>query len=257
MTEAENAKTPPGYDGSDWYDTTPIETDTQERERRAQAARQRLDAGAADGRIPESCGQLASYAWAVKLDADRIGRVMLAAWDNAGPGYKDVDPDDLTAALQLITPLRGYLDALECDLMGLARRQWMTWRDIAGPLGLQSPQAAAQRWERFTGATAPAVDAVRRKLIDALRDGGIKRGEARIFVGGKDDDRAVIIQLAANGSPEVRRGVAERLIEVVRGAGLDVTDEGSHSETDMAAYLADAGTAEVYEVAAGHAKPST
>jgi hypothetical protein len=240
-------------DGSDWHDTSPIQTSERDRARQENVARARLAAGASEGRLPKGGTGLASST-AVVRDTDLIAQVMIAAITD-GSGLVDVDQADITAALNLFAPVRNELDKLETRIMMLARRQGMSWRVIAEALGLLSPQAAAQRWERMTGATAPAVGALRRRVTSALLDAGVTRAAARVFVGG-DEGRTVILQLSANGPAEVRRNVAERIIAALRRAGLDLTDEGSHSIGDMTAYLADGGTAEVFEPA-GHPAPST
>lgn len=234
-------------DTSDWYDTTLIESDEHEQKRRADDARRHIDAATKDGRLPENGNGWHPTADA-KADIDRIGRVMRSTVVGPGPGLADIAPEDITAALQLIGSARESLDRLESNVMASARQQWMSWRVIAEALGLQSPQAAAQRWERLTGAVAPAVWDLRQRVVAALQGGSITRSEAKVFVGGSEG-RTVILQLSAHGPAETRRNVAERLIEALRGAGLDITDEGSHSATDMAGYLADGGTAEVSELA--------
>ncbi len=240
-------------DNSDWYDTTPIETDERENDRRAGAARHRLDAGVGMRLTADGNGY---YKVAdTKQDVDRIGRVLRASTFGSGPEPADVDPDDIAAALQLFAPARKNLDLLESHVMGIARRQRLSWRVIAEPLGLQSPQAAAQRWERLTGSVAPAVWALRQRVVAAVQEGSVTRSEAKVFVGGSEG-RTVVLQLSAHGPAETRRDVAERLIEALRAAGLSIADEGSHSATDMAAYLADGGTAEVYDPAERSTTPS-
>ena len=240
-------------DGSDWHDTSPIETSERDRARQENAARARLAAGASEGRLPKGGTGLAPST-AVVRDTDLIAQVMNAAMLTDGSGLVDVDQADITAALNLFAPVRNELDKLETRIMMLARRQGMSWRVVAEALGLLSPQAAAQRWERITGATAPAVGALRRRVTSALLEAGVTRAAAKVFVGG-DEGRTVILQLSANGPAEVRRNVAERIIAALRRAGLDLTDEGSHSIGDITAYLADGGTAEVFEPA-GHPAPS-
>lgn len=234
-------------DGSDWYDTTLIESDERERKRQMDAARRHIDAGVADGRLPET-GDGWQPAAQAKADIDRIGRVMRSTVSGPGPGLADIPPEDIIAALQLIGPARESLDRLESTVMASARQQWMSWRVIAEPLGLQSPQAAAQRWERLTGTVAPSVWALRQRVVAAVQESGVTRSEAKVFVGGPEG-RTVVLQVSVHGPAETRGNVAERLIEALRAAGLGVTDEGSHSAVDIAAYLADGGTAEVHEAA--------
>ena len=65
------------------------------------------------------------------------------------PGESEVDDDDLVAALTLLPELRADLDAIETQLLRTARTKGMTWHDIAFSLGLNTPQAARQRYERL------------------------------------------------------------------------------------------------------------
>ncbi|MFI0796151.1 DNA-binding protein [Micromonospora rubida] len=62
-----------------------------------------------------------------------------------------VDSADLVAALTLVPHVRAELDALEAGLLRLARDRGLTWQSIAYGLGLGTPQAARQRYERLTG----------------------------------------------------------------------------------------------------------
>ena len=53
------------------------------------------------------------------------------------------------AALRLIRPARDDLDDREYRLIAQARDEGITWREIADALDLDTPQAAAQRYERM------------------------------------------------------------------------------------------------------------
>lgn len=79
-------------------------------------------------------------------DATLIRYAMWRA--NSGAGL-DV-PADLYAALQLIESARAELDALETGLLFVARAEGLTWPQIAERLGVRSPQAAQQRFERVS-----------------------------------------------------------------------------------------------------------
>ncbi|GIF00055.1 DNA-binding protein [Paractinoplanes rishiriensis] len=80
----------------------------------------------------------------------------------AAAGEPPVDDDDLVAALTLVPSVRADLDALELQLLEAARRAGMTWQDIAYSLGLNTPQAARQRYERLLSRDAvPAPDPAR------------------------------------------------------------------------------------------------
>ncbi|GHJ42916.1 hypothetical protein Cs7R123_02580 [Catellatospora sp. TT07R-123] len=72
------------------------------------------------------------------------------------PGEEPFDEVDLTAALTLIPRVRAELDALETGMLDLARARGLTWQAIAFGLGLGTPQAARQRYERLTGRNRPA-----------------------------------------------------------------------------------------------------
>ena len=65
------------------------------------------------------------------------------------PGEQDVDHDDVVAALTLLPTVRADLDSTELALLKIARISGMTWQDIAFGLGLNTPQAAKQRYERL------------------------------------------------------------------------------------------------------------
>lgn len=79
-------------------------------------------------------------------DATLIRYAMWRA--NSGAGL-DV-PADLYAALQLIESARAELDGLETGLLFVARAEGLTWPQIAERLGVRSPQAAQQRFERVS-----------------------------------------------------------------------------------------------------------
>lgn len=69
-------------------------------------------------------------------------------------GEPEVDRADITAALSLVPLVRAELDELEASLLQMARGRGMTWPEIAFGLGLGTPQAARQRYERLAGRTA-------------------------------------------------------------------------------------------------------
>jgi hypothetical protein len=68
-------------------------------------------------------------------------------------GEPEVDRADITAALTLLPLARGEMDELEIGLLQMARGRGMTWPEIAFGLGLQTPQAARQRYERLASRT--------------------------------------------------------------------------------------------------------
>jgi hypothetical protein len=65
------------------------------------------------------------------------------------PGEQEVNHDDVVAALTLLPSVRADLDSTELALLKVARSRGMTWQDIAFGLGLNTPQAAKQRYERL------------------------------------------------------------------------------------------------------------
>lgn len=83
----------------------------------------------------------------------RLVAAMTAGSVPARPGEPPVDDTDVVAALTLLPEVRAELDATELHLLKTARSRGMTWQDIAFGLGLNSPQAARQRYERLEART--------------------------------------------------------------------------------------------------------
>ncbi|MDH6576897.1 hypothetical protein [Kitasatospora sp. MAP5-34] len=77
-----------------------------------------------------------------------LGKVMDACTRPAGD-LPEVGPDELGAALGLFEELRLQLDHLESQVIIEARRRGMDWRQIADEQGLNTPQAASQRYQRL------------------------------------------------------------------------------------------------------------
>lgn len=103
------------------------------------AARQvLLDRGAA-GLAPRPWQRPPVPPSAVDLVLDHLWR--------AGQGT--ADQAATTAALRLLTAARAEVDQLETAVLFTARSQGMTWSQIAAALGLGSPQAAQQRFDRL------------------------------------------------------------------------------------------------------------
>ena len=63
----------------------------------------------------------------------------------------DTDDGDLVAALALLPAARAEADRVEAALLFTARAHGMSWARISGAIGLGSPQAAQQRFDRVTG----------------------------------------------------------------------------------------------------------
>jgi hypothetical protein len=55
------------------------------------------------------------------------------------------------AALALLTAARAELDQTEAALLFTARAHGLSWPRISRAMGLGSPQAAQQRFDRVTG----------------------------------------------------------------------------------------------------------
>lgn len=72
-----------------------------------------------------------------------------ALWRANRPG-RTTSLEELTAALSLIETARSDLDSLEAALLLTARAEGMTWAEVAEALGLRSPQAAQQRFQRIS-----------------------------------------------------------------------------------------------------------
>ena len=75
----------------------------------------------------------------------------------AEPAEAGVDAHDLVAALTLVPEVRAELDAVELQVLQAARGAGMTWQDIAFSLGLNTPQAAKQRYERLASRAEDAA----------------------------------------------------------------------------------------------------
>ncbi|MBB4890969.1 hypothetical protein FHS38_007062 [Streptomyces netropsis] len=83
-------------------------------------------------------------------DAALLGRLLAAAGPLHSDGQMpDMAEDDMGAGLGLLTDMRLSLDRLEAQAVMEARRQGMDWRQIAQHQGLNSSQAASQRYQRL------------------------------------------------------------------------------------------------------------
>ncbi|MEV0263946.1 DNA-binding protein [Streptomyces sp. NPDC050617] len=82
-------------------------------------------------------------------EAVRLVAFLLSGAALREDGEPEVDHADITAALSLLPLVRGELDELEAGLLQMARGRGMTWPEVAFGLGLGTPQAARQRYERL------------------------------------------------------------------------------------------------------------
>lgn len=89
-------------------------------------------------------------------EAVRLVAFLLSGAALPQDGEPEVDRADITAALSLVPRARAEMDELEAGLLQMARGRGMTWPEIAFGLGLRSPQAARQRYERLADRTETA-----------------------------------------------------------------------------------------------------
>ncbi|AIJ11157.1 MULTISPECIES: hypothetical protein [Streptomyces] len=84
-------------------------------------------------------------------DAALLGRLLAAAAGQRQDSGQcpDVSADEVAAGLSLFEVMRVALDRLETQVVIEARRRGMDWRQIAGHQGLNSSQAASQRYQRL------------------------------------------------------------------------------------------------------------
>ncbi|RBY89081.1 hypothetical protein DQ244_15060 [Blastococcus sp. TBT05-19] len=61
------------------------------------------------------------------------------------------DRDTVLAALALLPAVRAEADELEAGVLLTARAAGLSWSRISAALGLSSPQAAQQRFDRVSG----------------------------------------------------------------------------------------------------------
>ena len=78
------------------------------------------------------------------------GLLVAAAADRGNGGQEPTVTDrEVGAALALFDTMREQLDRLETEVVFEARRRTMDWRQIAAHQGLNSSQAASQRYQRL------------------------------------------------------------------------------------------------------------
>lgn len=91
-------------------------------------------------------------------EAVRLVSFLLSGAALLDDGEPEVDQADITAALSLVPLMRGEMDELETGLLQMARGRGMTWQEIAFGLGLGTPQAARQRYERLASRSEPGTE---------------------------------------------------------------------------------------------------
>ena len=81
--------------------------------------------------------------------------IRFAVWRaNAGgpsPDTEGIGEEGVLAALTLLAAARAELDQSEAALLFTARAHGLSWPRISRAMGLRSPQAAQQRFDRVSG----------------------------------------------------------------------------------------------------------
>lgn len=77
-----------------------------------------------------------------------IDLIRFALW-RTGTGA--ADERTVPAALTLLPAARAEVDQVEAAMLFTARAQGLSWPQISRAMGLASPQAAQQRFDRVTG----------------------------------------------------------------------------------------------------------
>ncbi|MFD3485744.1 DNA-binding protein [Streptomyces sp. NPDC058665] len=108
-------------------------------------------------------------------EAVRLVSFLLSGAAKREADEPEVDHADITAALSLVPRARGDMDELEAGLLQMARGRGMTWQEVAFGLGLGTPQAARQRYERLVGRTA--VDRTTEHATDGTGESRSERAE--------------------------------------------------------------------------------
>lgn len=116
------------------------DADHQQATRETAARNQLLDAGASSlPRAPwQHPGQPPSAADLIRFALWRLDT-------------SEVSEEVLLAALALVPAARAEVDQAEAGLLFAARAHDLSWRKISRAMGLQSAQAAQQRFGRVTG----------------------------------------------------------------------------------------------------------
>lgn len=107
---------------------------------------------ARDTLIQAGAGDLSRPPWSrADLPPDDTTLIRFALWR---ANSSELEPADLKAALRLLVSAQSDMEALESALLFIARAEGLTWAEIAEQLGLRSPQAAQQRFERVNSRVA-------------------------------------------------------------------------------------------------------
>jgi hypothetical protein len=122
-------------------DASPVrasDSDQRQTDREQSARTSLLDAGASS--LPRA-------PWLRRSQpASAVDLVRFAVWRGQDDKIND---DEVLAALTLLPVARAEMEQLETALLFIARTQGQSWRRIAQAMGLGSPQAALQRFDRL------------------------------------------------------------------------------------------------------------
>jgi hypothetical protein len=130
------------------------DTDQAQAAREADARRLLLEKGASSlprapwlhERQPPSATDLIRFAvW--RANAGGPG----ANANGLGPDTDGISEEGVLAALTLLAAARAELDQSEAALLFTARSRGLSWPRISRAMGLRSPQAAQQRFDRVSG----------------------------------------------------------------------------------------------------------
>ncbi|TCN37367.1 hypothetical protein EV644_103428 [Kribbella orskensis] len=130
--------------------------DDQAQAQREREARGLLLAAGADG--------LERRPWQVgSMPPSAVDLIQFFLWRSGSASFGSPPDQELTdaavAALQLLPAARAELDQLETGLLFAARGLGLTWAQMADALGMNSPQACQQRFDRLTARNGrPAED---------------------------------------------------------------------------------------------------
>lgn len=89
--------------------------------------------------------ELAARPWRpAPVPPSAVDLAHFALWRSA-----DLAPDAVVSALALLPAARAEINGLEAGLLFTARSAGLTWTQIAGAMGFNSPQACQQHYSRL------------------------------------------------------------------------------------------------------------
>ena len=113
---------------------------------RADHAQARREQDARDHLLARGADTLAPRPWQpASVPPSAVDLARFALWRSA-----DLPPERLLDALALLPAARAEVDGLESGLLFTARSAGLTWAQIAGAMGFNSPQACQQHFHRLS-----------------------------------------------------------------------------------------------------------